>query len=60
MRTQIIQKEEIKMTIIIPVKGTTKSGKTWRTQVAVDSSEDLIKQMADNKEQLEYERSQLL
>jgi hypothetical protein len=57
---QIIQKEEIKMTILIPVEGTTKSGRTWLTQVAVDSSEDLIKQMKDNYEQLDYERSQLL
>lgn len=48
------------MIILMDVKGTTKSGREWLTQISVNSDEDLIKQMADNKEQLEYERSQLL
>lgn len=48
------------MIILIPVKGTTKSGRTWITQVAVNDSEDLIKQQKENLEQLEYERGQLL
>lgn len=48
------------MLILIPVEGTTKSGRKWITQIGVDSGEEIIKQMNDYHEQLEYERSQLL
>lgn len=48
------------MLILMSVKGTTKSGRKWITQIGVDSGEEVIKQMSDYHEQLEYERSQLL
>lgn len=48
------------MIIVFPVQGTTKSGREWLTQISIDDREEIIKQMSDNKEQLEYERSQLL
>lgn len=49
------------MLILIPVNGTTKSGRGWITQVSINEDlGDISKQMLDNLEQLEYERSQLL
>lgn len=48
------------MLILMQVKGTTKSGREWLTQIGIDSEEEVIKQMHDYHEQLEYERSQLL
>ena len=48
------------MLILMPVKGTTKRGRQWITQIGIDSEEEVIKQMNDYHEQLEYERSQLL
>lgn len=48
------------MLILMQVKGKTKSGRDWVSQIDIDSEEEVIKQMNDYHEQLEYERSQLL
>ena len=48
------------MTVLMQVKGITKSGREWITQIGINDREEVIKQMNDYHEQLEYERSQLL
>lgn len=48
------------MIILMQVKGTTKSGREWITQIGINDREEVIEQMNDYHEQLEYERSQLL
>lgn len=45
---------------IVKVEATTKSGRDYVTQFAVDEAEDVISQVDDARQQLEYEIHQLL